>query len=185
MCGLCGELTFDGASASAAGGIGDERRTGAPRPGRLRSLVERPGGARPSPLEDHRSVRARAAADGRSGPRPVDRLQRLHLQLQSPADRARGQGLHVLLRRRHRGGAESLARLGPRRAQALQRHVRLRRGRARQRKADAGARPARHQAAVLFGRARQAHPLCLQPAGHSRRRRCRHSRSIRSRSITT
>jgi hypothetical protein len=102
-----------------------------------------------------------------------DRLQRLHLQLQGPAQASsKAQGLPLLLARRHRGGAQGLARLGRGLRRALPRHVRLRDPRARQRPAGAGARPARHQAAVL----RRAAGGCAspRPAGAARRRRRRH-----------
>ena len=48
----------------------------------------------------------------------------------------------------------------------------------------AGARPARHQAALLH-RSLWLHSFCLDPAGAARGRRHRHRRSIRSRCIIT
>ena len=56
---------------------------------------------------------------------------------------------------------------------ASARHVRLRRARARQRPADAGARPFRHQAAVPRADRRRA-ALRVDAAGAARRRRHRH-----------
>ena len=83
------------------------------------------------------------------------------------------QGLSLLLRRRHRSHPESLSRLGRGLRAALQGHVRLCAVGARQRPRRAGARPSRHQAALLRRRPRLP-PLRLDPAGAARGRRHRH-----------
>ena len=149
-----------------------------PRPWRLavpmrRALVAGPRRARPSPPEDHRSLRGGRAADGRQRPRPGHRVERLHLQLQEPAPRAVRARLPVLLPQRHRGAAEGLPPLGrPLRRPAV-RDVRIRDRRAGQRPGAARTRPARHQAAVHH-RGRQPRPVRLVAARAAGRRRHRH-----------
>jgi hypothetical protein len=150
--------------ARRSGGRGaDDGGFGPARPRRQRHGGARPLRFRPSAPQDHRSDGEGAAADGRFRPRPDHRLQRLHLQLSRTARRTGETRLHLLLPRRHRSHLQGLARLGAGLRQALPRHVRLRHRRARQRPGDPGARPLRHQAAVLL--AIQRHPaLRLQPA---------------------
>ena len=85
MCGICGEIRFDGRSADVAAvarmtdamesrGPDSERRRGA-----------RPDRARASPAVDHRPVRLRRPADGGQRPRADAGVQRLYLQLPGPA----------------------------------------------------------------------------------------------------
>ncbi len=67
------------------GGVGNGCCAGATRTGRRGRVVAGPGGAGPSPPEDHRPHRGRRPADDRFRARTGDRLERLHLQLQRAA----------------------------------------------------------------------------------------------------
>ncbi len=149
---------------------GDAR---APRAGRAGRLERRADRARAPAAEHHRPVGARRAAAGRLRPRPDDRLQRLHLQLQSAARRAGGRRPPLLLDLRLRGDREGVRRVGAGLRRALRGHVRVRRRRARQRPPDARARPPRDQAALPRGGRRRA-ALRLDAARPAGRRRGRH-----------
>ncbi len=146
---------------------------GRPGPGRQRHLGQRPARARPPAAVDHRPQRGRVAADGRFRSRPDDRVQRLHLQLPGPARPAAGARAPVLLDLGHRGDRQGLRRVGHRLRREVPRHVRVRDRRARDRPADPGPRPARHQAALPRPDRRPA-AVRLDPAGPARRRRHRH-----------
>ena len=98
--------------------------------------------------------------------------------------RARGRRAALLLRQRHRGGAQGLPPLGRALRRSLQGDVRLRHRRARQRPARARARPPRRQAAVPGRRpggrcaSPRPSPRCCAPATST-------PRSIAWRCITT
>ena len=98
--------------------------------------------------------------------------------------RARSRRAALLLRQRHRGGAQGLPPLGRALRRSLQGDVRVRHRRARQRPARARARPSRRQAAVprrwIDGAA-----LRLDSARAPARRRRRHHDRPRRRCITT
>jgi len=143
------------------------RDHGAARARRVRRDHPRTGRPRPPAPEDHRPVGGRGAALRGRRHRPDARLQRLHLQLPRPARGASGQGPPLLLHRRHRGDRQGLGGVGAGLRGALPRHVRLRDPRARHRPRRAGARPLRHQAAVLR-RERGAPALRLHGAGAAR-----------------
>ena len=146
MCGLAGELRFDGEVADLSA---VERMTDcqSPRGPDGRGVVEPgPGGTRPPEAEDHRPDVHRVAADGRLEPRTQHRVQRLHLQLPRPAQRAHPARTRVLLGVRHRGGRQVVRRVGTALRRPLPRHVRLRHRRARERSSGAGQGPARDQA---------------------------------------
>ncbi len=176
MCGLCGEIRFDGSQPDSATTQAMAAKLRAARPGRGRLFFAQGsvafGHRRLSILDLSATV---AAADGRCRARARDRVQRLHLQFPRPAPRARAQGLSLLLRRRHRGHPQGLSRVGGALRRALPRHVRVRDLGARQRPRRAGARPSRHQAA-LSRRDTERAALRLDAAGAAggRRRRHRH-----------
>ena len=149
MCGIAGEVRFDGrdADVGAVARITEAMHRRGPDGSGVHAMGR--GRVRAPPPEDPRPVRVRRPADGRQRARPDRRLQRPDLQLpRAPRAELEGHGYRffsttdteVLLKAFHRWGA------GVRRA--LPRHVRLRRRRPRHRRADAGPRPAGHQAAV-------------------------------------
>ena len=87
MCGIAGELSFDGAGRHRRRRP-HGRRAGAPRPrrpGAWSAGAHRPGA---SPAGDHRPLRAWRPADGRLRARAGGRLQRLHLQPPRAAPRS-------------------------------------------------------------------------------------------------
>ena len=65
MCGICGEIRWDGQAADVGAVSPDDRRDDVARTGRRRRGGPRTGGARASAAVDHRPVRSRRAADGR------------------------------------------------------------------------------------------------------------------------
>ena len=105
------------------------------------------------------------------GPRPGDRLQRLHLQPPRAARRAGGRGLRLRLGERHRGDPQGLPLLGRGLPRPAAGHVRLRAARDRTGRHAAGARPAGHQAAVPGRGPRGGCALPPAPGAAGRRRR--------------
>ena len=148
MCGLAGEIRFDGGYADVSALRSRHQLPRLPRTGRGGRVGPGTGGPRPPSPVDHRPVRRRIAADGRQPPGPDRGVQRLHLQLPGSAGRARGSRLHVLLHLRHRGDRQGVRAVGHRLRPPLLRDVRLRRRRARHRPAGPRPGPARHQAAL-------------------------------------
>ncbi len=115
MCGICGEVTFNGVAAgSPLAAMTQKMRARGPDAGGAFAQDRR--GIRSPPAEHHRPCRRVAATDDRPGARPRHRLQRLHLQLPRLAQRAFRQGLPVLLPGRYRSHPQGLCRMGHRAA---------------------------------------------------------------------
>ena len=139
-------------------------------------MARRRRGARAPAAVDHRPVRARRAADGRRDARADDRLQRDHLQPPRAAAGARAGGPRVLLRRRHRGAAQGLGRVGRGDARPAGGDVRVLPRRARLGARGARARPARQEAAVPPGARRRRAAAGVVAAGAAGGGRRRHER---------
>ena len=173
MCGLAGEIRFDGRTADVAAceRMNDCQEARGPDGSGIWARGPVALGHRRLSIIDL-SV-GRFAADGGLAARSERRLQRLHLQLPAAARRARGSRVPVLLDLGHRGDRQGVRALGAVVRRALPRDVRLRDLRARQRTARPGPGPAGDQAAVP-----RPHPgtsaVRLQPAGAARRRRRGH-----------
>ena len=173
MCGIAGEIRLDGGTPDVAAVA------------RITEAMHRRGpdgtgvhAAGPIAL-GHRRLKIIDLSE-RGGQPMVDaelragrRVQRLHLQLPRAARRAGGGGLPLLLHVRHRGAAQGVPPLGRGVRGAVLRHVRVRRRRARHRRAHPRPRPAGHQAA-LPRRDPRAHPVRQRAARAARRRRRRH-----------
>ena len=113
MCGLAGEIRFDGSGGRRRRGRAGMRR-GWRRRGPDGSGIWADG---PVALGHRRLAiidlsRGRRAADGRRRARADRRLQRLHLQLPAAARRAAPARATVLLALRHRGDRQGLRRVG-------------------------------------------------------------------------
>ena len=131
VCGITGEVRTDGSWADTRS-VGHERGPGAPRTGRVRGVGQRAGGLRAPPPGHHRPVRRRrrSRCTGPTSGSPIvfnGCIYNYH-ELRAELQRRR---LHVLLHRRHRGGARRLPPVGRRRRRPPGRHVRLRHRRAR------------------------------------------------------
>ena len=126
MCGICGELRLDGAPADLAAiqrMMAQLARRGPDHGGSYSDGALGFGHRRLAIID--LSVRSnQPMVDAGTGPRPG--LQRDHLQLSRAAPGTAGPGLPLLLRRRHRGHPQGLARLGRGLRRAAARHVRLR-----------------------------------------------------------
>ena len=151
MCGICGEIRWDGRVGRRRRGDPDDGRHGVPRARLRRRLRARADRARSPAAVDHRPVRPRRSADGRQRPRADAGVQRLHLQLPGSAQGTGRRWLPVLFDGRQRGGDQGVPPVGHRLRRPLQGHVRLRDRRPGHRCRHAGTRPAGHQTAVSGG----------------------------------
>ena len=148
MCGICGEIRFDGRSADVTAVSRMMRGDGVPRPRFGRSGGTWAGGVRAPAAVDHRLVRVRRPAHGRQRARADAGVQRLHLQLQGAARGAAGGRLPLLLDRRQRGDHQGVPQVGNGLRRAVQGHVRVRDRRPRLGRGDSRSRPVGHQAAL-------------------------------------
>ena len=174
MCGLAGEIRFDGRERR-------RRRRSSAMCSRLAARGPDGSGiwADGRVALGHRRLAiidlsaAGVAADGGRRARADPGVQRLHLQLPGAAGRTAGRRLPVLLHLGHRGHRQGLRAMGSGLRRAVHGDVRVRHRRARDRPGDPGPRPPRHQAAVPGPDPRPA-ALRVVPAGPARRRRHRH-----------
>ena len=155
MCGIAGMIDWR-AATSARGAALDrrshERDAASPRSRRQRRLGRGGGrrGAGAAAARDHRSQPRRGAADAVGRPALRHHLQRRDLQLPRHPQRTRRRWPGDAQRLRHRGAAGGLRALGRGGGgRAHRRDVRLRAVGPHHAHAVAGARPARHQAALL------------------------------------
>ena len=180
MCGICGLVSLDGATAPDPGGARrDERDAGPPRP-RLRGLPDRrplrPGDAA---ALDHRPGRRRSADRQRGRPDPGD-PERRDLQLPRADGRAaRRAATPSRPTATPRCWSTSTRSDGPTFVERAARDVRARALGLPRRPPGAGPRPLRHQAALLPRRA-----AASSPSPRSSRRCCA-SRASRGRSTPT
>ena len=185
MCGIAGEIRFDGhdADVAAVARINEAmHRRGPDGIGRARHGT---GRVRPPPAQDPRPLRVRRAADGRQRAGPDHRLQRPDLQLpRSSSEELQGHGYRffsttdteVLLKAFHKWGPACVERfLG---------HVRLRHPRPRHRRAHPRAATGSGSSRCTTPRPRTG---CGSPRGCRRCWRAARStrRSTRSRCTTT
>ncbi len=119
-------------------------------------------------LADPRPLADGAPADGRRQRHPAPQLQRRDLQPPRAALRARGQGPSLPRRKRQRGAARGVSRVGHGLRRALRRHVRLRAPRRGARPALPRARPDRREAALPAARRGRA-GVRLRVEGAARR----------------
>ena len=114
-------------------------------------LVQREpqSGVRPSSAGNHRSRRRGLSADGFRRRPPCDRVQWRDLQFPRTAARARGAGGDFPQPVRHGGHSGRMASVAGRHADALQRNVGAGDLRHPDRRIVSGARPLRHQAAIV------------------------------------